>query len=82
MDLTLLKKQTSAVMVAEIEALMNELQEPIDKLNIEQDEVWVIVDFVLCECAFSYQYNRLTGEYEDWTMPLSRIPYFSKIVAE
>lgn len=82
MDLALLKKQTSAELVEEIEALMDRLEEPIDKLNIEMSDEWVIVNFILSEAALSYQFNRESEKYEQWIMPLSVIPYFAKIMNE
>lgn len=81
-DLVLLKKQTSAELVEEIEVLADQLGELIDKLNIEVSDEWVIVNFTLSEAALSYQFNRKTGKYEQWIMPLSVIPYFAKIISE
>lgn len=80
MDLTFLEKKTSSVMVAEVKALIVEFQEQIENLNIEQMHEWVIVKFVLGDNGFCYQYNRNTGEYDSWFMPLDFIGYFSKII--
>jgi len=79
LDLRLLAKQTSSVMVQEIESLATELNEPIKHLQVKTLAEWVTVNFVLCDMGFTYQFNTSTQEYTEWDFPLESMKYFKKL---
>ncbi|MCY9732159.1 hypothetical protein M5X00_29315 [Paenibacillus alvei] len=78
MNLELLAKQTSNVMVQEIERLMTEMEEPIQHLHVKTVEEWVKVFFVLAEIGFAYTYNKKTREYDSEFMALASMQYFKE----
>ncbi|HCY5602914.1 hypothetical protein P4H46_09725 [Paenibacillus glucanolyticus] len=78
MDLNLLSKQTSPVMVREIERLSEQFNEPITHLKVDTHDEWVSVYFVLADTGFEYQFNKKTGEYSESFMALHAMKYFRK----